>query len=565
MLDDNCYRIKKRGEKIKEFNDTDFIPDDGFRNSIDDNSPLIILKYIYDGDICSHYYSKEGTDYLKLVQQTNNKFLKLAYFKCLKRKISHEEQKRILNIEKLIPLFHEVAVNIVKQRNPSYRPMRLAKDYINLAHPNIPNQQMFQNVGHILMLIISDPDKTHIDDMFFLLKEFLGLKKKILHSATIPDDIFNAIDYWINDVFDGNLTHYDFSGVLLDKIFDFYKEVDRECNSRKEIIFTKYKRFYDDIIKPEEIDLGDIGSIENHKRFIKILRDITQKYCVNEEIKDKLAETLEVKYENLNRHAPIALNNLPPITGTISYSLTEIENALKPFKNDTIQEFMRKIVMDECFIPDIPDIKNIDIGLTDVFATRVFDGSNIRYYDAGDSIFRRTGYYKIEAYRLLMLLEHKLKDYDKYQVLGNIHAVIQLSELIDDISKRMFFKSLEHFGREDYFHSIQISIFQIERILRTLCYKNEILNLFKDDKKEIHKGIDYMLRKLKERNILSEKLLFFMGWLLSSLDSTNIKVIPENIRNKIAHGLDDLDSFNDIYTKYNALSIILIYLSLSKA
>lgn len=424
---------------------------------------------------------------------------------------------------------------------------------------------MFDNVGQILKLIISDPDKTHIEDINYILKDFLGLKKNILRSAPIPDDIFNAIDYWINEIFDGDLTHYDFSGVLLDKIFDFYKEVDRESNSRKEIIFSRHKRFYDEIIKPEDIDLSDIRSIEIHKRFINSMVDIAQKYCVNEELKDKLVKTLKIKYDILYKNGSIALNNVPPITGTISYSGIEIENALKPFKNDTIQEFMQKVVVGECFIPEIPDISNMDIGLTDIFSTIVYDGSNTRYYEAGEPISRRTWYYIKEVGKYLMFFDHKLKEYDKYQVLGNIYAVIHFSDLIDNLSKRMFFKSLEHFGREDYFHSIQTSIFQIEHILRTLCYKNEISNLFKDDKKEIHKGIDYMLKELKDRNILSEKLLFFMGWLLSSLDSTNIKVIPENIRNKIAHGVDDLDTFNHIYTKYNALSILLIYLSLSKA
>ena len=489
----------------------------------------------------------------------------MVYFKRLKSNILIGEQSRILNTEGLIPLFYEVAVNIVKHKNPRYKPMKLIKEYIKLTHPEISNQQIFYNVGQVLKLIISDPDKTHIEDIYYILKDFLGLKTNILRSAPIPDDIFIAIDYWINDIFDGNLTHYDFKKEFLDKIFGFYKVVNRESNSRKEIIFSRYTRSYDEIIKPEDIDLSDIRSIEIHKRFINSMVDIAQKYCVNEEIKDKLVKTLKVKYDMLNKNGSIALNNVPSITATISYSGIEIENALKPFKNDTIQEFIRKVVMGECFIPEILDISNKDIGFTDIFSTIIYDGSNTRYYEAGEAIYRRTCYYKTEAYKLMMLLEQKLKDYDKYQVLGNIYAVIHLSDLIDTLSKRMFFKSLEHFGREDYFHSIQTSIFQIERILRALCYKNEISNLFKDDKKEIHKGIDYMLRELKERNILSEKLLFFMGWLLSSLDSTNIKVIPENIRNKIAHGVDDLDTFNHIYTKYNALSILLIYLSLSKA
>ncbi len=51
-----------------------------------------------------------------------------------------------------------------------------------------------------------------------LYEDFLGLKKSILTSTAIPDDIFSAIDYWINDIFDGNLSEYDITKHLLDKI-----------------------------------------------------------------------------------------------------------------------------------------------------------------------------------------------------------------------------------------------------------------------------------------------------------------------------------------------------------
>jgi hypothetical protein len=124
----------------------------------------------------------------------------------------------------------------------------------------------------------------------------------------------------------------------------------------------------------------------------------------------------------------------------------------------------------------------------------------------------------------------------------------------------MFHLSLEHYGRGDYFLSIQISIFQIEHILRTLCEKKGILNLYKDEKKELSKGLEPMIRELGEEKVLSEKVLFFIEWFLIG----SSEIMSENIRNKIAHGISNLDQFNEIYTKHNALSIILIYLSLSK-
>ena len=222
-------------------------------------------------------------------------------------------------------------------------------------------------------------------------------------------------------------------------------------------------------------------------------------------------------------------------------------------------------MISDCFIPDIPDVSNEDHGITSFFPTTVHDGDVTRNYDAGDPIMMRTFYYKMRSTKFLTYLIHKLKDYDKYEFLGNVYAFIHLSDLVDESSKIMFRTSLEHYGRGDFFHCIQTSIFQIERILRTLCEKNEILNLYQDKKKEVPKGLDYMIGELKERNVLSDKILFFIGWLLSGSSKIIPKIIHENIRNKIAHGISDVDQFKAVYTKNNALSIILIYLSLSKS
>ena len=224
---------------FNKFNDSNFIPDAQFCETIDENSPLIILKGSSDGRICNFYLGNEETNYFELIQKSNNKFLKLVYFKCLESTVSVEEQKRILNSEGLIPLFNEVALNIVKQRIRKYRPMWMVKDYIKRAHPTIPNSDLFIDVGNILTHIINDENKTHIKDVFYILKDFLGLKKKILKSAKIPDSIFDAIDYWINSIFDGKLTIYSITKHLLEKIIEFYENLDLKIdeNSKREIFY----------------------------------------------------------------------------------------------------------------------------------------------------------------------------------------------------------------------------------------------------------------------------------------------------------------------------------------
>ncbi len=160
----------------------------------------------------------------------------------------------------------------------------------------------------------------------------------------------------------------------------------------------------------------------------------------------------------------------------------------------------------------------------------------------------------------LLYFEQKLKEYEIYEFLGNLYAIIHSSELIDEVSKKMFLISLEHYSREDYFHSILTIIFQIERILRDLCEKNGILNLFVDENRAVPKGLEHLIRPLREKNVLSKKILYYIEWLLTGSN----EIITENIRNKIAHGIDNFEQFKIIYNKKNALAIILIYLSLSK-
>ena len=125
---------------------------------------------------------------------------------------------------------------------------------------------------------------------------------------------------------------------------------------------------------------------------------------------------------------------------------------------------------------------------------------------------------------------------------------------------KTFNTCLEHYARNEFYYVIQVSIFQIEKILRTLYEKNGIHALYTDENKIVPKGLEFFVSQLRENKLLSYKFSFFIEWLLTG----SSQIIPENIRNKIAHGISDFDEFNSIYNRNNALSMILIYLILSK-
>jgi len=63
-----------------EFNDPNFIPDDGYCEIISEISPLMIIKIIFDGRISTPSLVKKDFDYFSLFKNTNNKFLKLSCF-----------------------------------------------------------------------------------------------------------------------------------------------------------------------------------------------------------------------------------------------------------------------------------------------------------------------------------------------------------------------------------------------------------------------------------------------------------------------------------------------------
>ncbi len=158
-----------------------------------------------------------------------------------------------------------------------------------------------------------------------------------------------------------------------------------------------------------------------------------------------------------------------------------------------------------------------------------------------------------------MFLFQRLTDkFDKDELFKTIISQVQNSEVINEMSIRMFQRSLKSYFNENYFDCIQSCVFQIESILREICIKNKIEAISIEEIKERYKTIGSLILKLRE--IVNERILIFIEWLL--LDEED--QISKNYRNVIAHGLDSINQFNDIYTKANALSILLIYLSLSK-
>lgn len=550
-------------ENLTDFNDPNFIPDNEYCEAINESSPLLILKITMDGRISIPFLAKKDVDYLQLLKTTKNKFLKLACFDVLKIQIPTNDQNRIMNVENLLPLYYEVALAIVKKKIQRYRPMHLVIDYINQAHPTISGQKIFQDVGTILLAMIKDENKLYVRDISFILKNFLGLKRKILENAEIPESIISAIDFYIFNLFDGNLGHYDTEKTLLERIFNFYEnfKIQIDIDRRKDLIYSKYMQFYDDKLNDFFLDINNIQSTESNKQFTEYMLEITQKYSVDPKIHTQIS-TLRKKIEDLHRASCIAINNLPEKEFVVTFSDVQIQNVLRQFENDTIYNFLQKVIKTEFFLPEIPEHSDLylDQEITRYIPTRIFDDNTSRSFPAGSSVIDHNCYYKYTAMEYLLYFERKLEDFELYEVIGSIYAFIHLSPVIDLLTRKMFQICLHHYNQKDFFHCIQIIIFQIEHVLRVFCEKKGVLNLYRDEKKTIPKGLDYLIPQLKKEQVLSTKRLYFIEWLLCGSED----MITENIRNKIAHGIASINQYKNVYTKKNALALILIFLCLSK-
>ena len=543
---------------LKVFNDEKFIPSKEFIEKIDFiNYPnLILLKGInIDGRLKKYNQIDNIRYYIDFIQQTPNKFLKLLYFENIKDFLKENKKAELLAKCKLVPLYFDVAREIIGQNNAQYKPEFLIEEYIRLSHRDkIPNQTVFDNMGDLSKILIQikrDPSK--------ILKPFLDLDRKVLKSATISNHIFNAIDYYVNEVFDGNITlGFD----ITDKIISFYEKLGKsdEIETKKSIFATNFLNFFENEVDNKQWEEDNMQSMIRKHRFLNLKLVVIQKYCPD---RDDLNNDVRLEINRINKLIPKCTKGYIPLSGSGKIPDIEIEKILEPFKNDSLDQIIKKTIYSEIFLPDIPR----DVGsLSGYFPTIQYSNGNVKKFDGGKQINEHGASdisikwfnYELDWKFLLFLFQRLINKFDNEDLLANIYAPIQYSEVINEVSKRLFYDSIKSYFNENYFACIQICIFQIESILREICIRNNIETISIEENKERQRSIRSLISKLKE--IVSEKVLLFIEWLLFNEEGQ----ISKNYRNEIAHGLDTMNQFSDIYTKENALSIILIFLSLSK-
>lgn len=543
--------------EIQKFRDPDFIPNDEFCDMIDENNgDLNMLKFSSDGMITViHLLDSSKLEYfIDNIKQTSNKFLKLAYFEYIKTSLVQDYHK-LLNQFNLIPLYHEVALNILIQQNTRYDPSWLIIEFIKLAHrAKIPNQEMFDKIGEVLRLVINQDRNPR-----WILKKFINLEGRILKSAKIPDSVYEAIDYWVDEKFNGNIT---VDIPYTDDIIAFYKKMGmyEQIKSKKSIFCNKYLHFYQAEVDNEKWNEKRMDAMVQKHHFLIFKLEVIHKY--NPENLDLINE-VKLELGGISKLIPNLNEGGVLISGGGKIPGSKIDNFLNHFKNDSLEEIINKTIKFDYFLPEIPPNVSSSTGW---LPTTYFAGTFVKKFSAGgqsnesgssDIILKSAGY-EVERDFKLFLFQELTKKFDKKDIKKTILAPINKSVIINQVSKKMFQDALQAYFDENYFTSIQTCIFQIESILKEICLDNSIEIIAIDDDRERQRTMKPLMQKLKE--IVNKKTLTFINWLLLNEG----EMFPKNYRHEIAHGLGTLDQYSEIYVKKNALSLILIYLSLSK-
>ncbi len=511
-----------------------------------------MLKDTIDGRLLSRVCPNDKINFYKdLISQTSNKFLKLAYFEYIKNTLLDSERFQLINMEGLIPLYFEVTLDIIVRENIRYRPMHLIKEYINLSHRvKIPNQEMFDNVGLILNKIKSQQDKNHIKDIEFILEYFIDKNKKVLSSATIPIEILNTIEYWVNYLFNGNFTMY---LRFTDKILDFYEKMDMldDLHDKRKVFAAKYMEFYDDKISDNQWNENNMQSMGIKRYFLITKLKIIEKYCPN---RTDLKNEVKMEIERVEKIIPECKEGGAKISKQIK---VDFKPFIKDFKDDSLEKFIKKTVINDYFIPlDNPPPNSANYDLTQYISTIYYDKDSAKKVQQPEK-----WYYYHFAWDYKLRLFHKIIErFDKNELFDMIFSVIYFSDVINAITKDFFYRALQYYFDGNYNSSIMSCVFQVEVVLREICRKNNLETISIEETKTRQKTIGSYITKLREIKLANEWLLLFIEWFLLNEDNQ----ISKNVRHQIAHGINSKEHFDNIFTKENAISLILIFLSLSK-
>jgi hypothetical protein len=180
-----------------------------------------------------------------------------------------------------------------------------------------------------------------------------------------------------------------------------------EIKTKKSIFCMKYLNFYKKEVEKEDWDEGNMYSLGIKRNFLEIKLQILQKYCSDRE---DLCNDVRYEINRINKLIPECNNGSILLSGGGKISNNQIEKILEPFKNDSLEQVIKKAVQSDCFLPSIPEeISNI----TGFFPTIYFSNGNVKKFDGGkqinsygaSDILEKWGIYERDWHFLLFLFQ----------------------------------------------------------------------------------------------------------------------------------------------------------------
>ncbi len=398
---------------------------------------------------------------------------------------------------------------------------------------------------------------------FKIILNLVQVPYNIRKNIIIPQDFFDLILVWISN-HDGNTTLHIFD--TLNKIFTFLRQHNKESiiTQIKTIISPKMIKFIDKLIIDANLDNDNAQHLMLKRHFLHQKLKIIREYSLD---KSQLNHVL-LEFDQFSKLLPNAPKGYIQMKYISQIDGNDIESILSSFKIMSESQFVNFLVYNENLIPieplnkdyyDFVGIFSSEIIRLNGDIKKIIPDPNFSHKNGGLNQSKKWEAYKNEVHVFLLMLDLLFKKFDSKKLKEEVKKQLHKSTVISEVSKQLIYRSFEFFLNGDYVCSINLSIFQIESILKKICNINSLPTRVEVDNKERQSGYTKILEYLKKEQLISKNLLCLIKWVL--LDE--VDQIGQNLRNKIAHGISDLNTFRSIYNKEMALLLILIYLKLS--
>ncbi len=556
-------RKENETENMEEYHNLeDFIPKAEINNKIEFKKSDYRLLQLHTTRIENEgnkFTEEETTFYIYKYDNTSNIFMKCLYISFLKNSQHFSKYKKDY-IKRTYPLYPKIISKVI-----------INKSNQNIGYINFFFEE-FVNCGYILNNwqdiirkscdLLSKMRENKIGYIRCLI-HLISVKHRFLRNIALPPDIDNFIDDWV-EKYDGNTTLNPYS--IIDPILTFYEKYNNQekVNQLKSTFSNKMLSFISYHLEQANLDEKNMQHLMSKKHFLNQKLTALRKLSSDSQLKNEI----KMEIDEISKKFSTCTTGYGTFNESMQITEKEIRAHLEKFDGQSFDLVLYQIMRYNYFIPI--ERKDEDFyTFTGLFGTQVFypNGKIKKVKDTNHKPNEKGNFdmnlkwksYQMNYAYISTLFEQLIERYDKEEVIGMIAFIFHNSTVFDEASEILCQRGLIFYFSNDYISSINSIIFQIEAILRNICNAKKKSVRVVESEKERQSGFTALINTIIKFDLIEPKLLTLIKWLL--LDESD--QIGCDLRNSIAHGLTLNSQIAHIYTKYNAIMLILIVIKLA--